>query len=123
MTTIINLLNGRWVKNPRRLWKNDMAATPSEYGSDEAKCLAYGGNCMADGCRHWFPLPSPDGRQEAACEVERNYAPVTLKEAARKARHYAAGALASMHMSINFRAQQRQHAEAWRKLAQELESA
>lgn len=52
-------------------------------------CKPFGGDCLADGCVHWFPLPSPEGVQEAACGIARNHEPIHRREAQRKSVLYA----------------------------------
>lgn len=58
--------------------------------SRAAPCAPYGGACLGDACRHWFPLPTPSGAQEATCGAARQDEPIRLAEARRKLRRYAA---------------------------------
>lgn len=49
-----------------------------------APCKPYGGDCIGDGCIHWFPLPSPARCQEATCDLGRAGQPIHQREARRK---------------------------------------
>ncbi len=81
-------------------------------------CKTFGGDCKADGCTHWFPVPSADGAQEAQCFLERGEQPITYREALRKAKANERGA-AGAPDPVNARAS-RQRAAAWHRLAQTL---
>lgn len=60
-----------------------------EFSADIGQpCPHFGGSCLADGCRHWFPLPSAGAVQGANCSIERAHEPIHKAEARRKAVYY-----------------------------------
>lgn len=60
-----------------------------EFSADIGQpCPHFGGECLADSCCHWFPLPSAGAVQGASCSIERGHEPIHKAEAKRKAIQY-----------------------------------